>query len=151
MSKTSFVQRSIIQMQSRSGNKCHLQCPQQANAIAKPNLRRYLSVWSTAQRRTCRARCRRPVCRLPPSRVSPRRVSPRRVSPRRVPPRRTCLAVCRRADAYRRTAANASRPARNFVRITTWSPSKIGVYAPAFFEEINRDHTVILEYFNKKE
>ena len=105
-------------MQSRSGNKCHLQCPQQANAIAKPNLRRYLSVWSTAQRRTCRARCR-PVCRVPP----------RRVSPRRVPPRHTCLAVCRRADAYRRSAANASRPARNFVRITTWSPFKIGVYA----------------------
>jgi hypothetical protein len=53
MSKTSFVQRSIIQMQSRSGNKCHLQCPQQANAIAKPNLRRYLALWSTAPR--CRA------------------------------------------------------------------------------------------------
>ena len=36
-------------MQSRSGNKCHLQCPQQANAIAKPNLRRYLALWSTAR------------------------------------------------------------------------------------------------------
>ena len=51
-------------MQSRSGNKCHLQCPQQANAIAKPNLRRYLALWSTAPppsapRRTCRAVCGR--------------------------------------------------------------------------------------------
>ena len=90
-------------MQSRSGNKCHLQCPQQANAIAKPNLRRYLAPSSTA-------------------------------------PRRTCRDVCRRADGYRRTAADvdASRPARNFVRITTWSSFKIGVYAPAFVAEIDR-------------
>ena len=37
-------------MQSRSGNKCHLQCPQQANAIAKPNLWRYLLLlWSAAR------------------------------------------------------------------------------------------------------
>ena len=91
-------------MQSRSGNKCHLQCPQQANAIAKPNLRRYLALWSTA----------------------------------RAPPHLPRRAVCRRADAYRRTAADASRPARNFVRITTWSPFKIGVYAPAFVAEIGR-------------
>ena len=93
-------------MQSRSGNKCHLQCPQQANAIAKPNLRRYLALWSTA-----------------------------------CAPRRTCRAVCRLADAYRRSAAaaaNASRPARNFVRITTWSPFKIGLYIPAFVAEIDR-------------
>ena len=95
-------------MQSRSGNKCHLQCPQQANAIAKPNLRRYLALSSTA-------------------------------------PRRTCRAVCRRADAYRRTAAAAvaSRPARNFVRITTWSPFKIGVYAPAFVAEIDKVYSPI--------
>ena len=57
MSKTSFVQRSIIQMQSRSGNKCHLQCPQQANAIAKPNLRRYLALWSTARAAPHLPRC----------------------------------------------------------------------------------------------
>ena len=108
MSKTSFVQRSIIQMQSRSGNKCHLQCPQQANAIAKPNLRRYLALWSTA--------------------------------PPRCAPRRTCRALCAAAQTLIAAprAADASRPARNFVRITTWSPVKIGVYAPAFVAEIDR-------------
>ena len=44
-------------MQSRSGNKCHLQCPQQANAIAKPNLRRYLALWSTARAAPHLPRC----------------------------------------------------------------------------------------------
>ena len=91
-------------MQSRSGNKCHLQCPQQANAIAKPNLRRYLALWSTARRAALAA----PLCAAA----------------------QTLIAAPRAADA--------SRPARNFVRITTWSPFKIEVYAPTFVAEIDR-------------
>ena len=108
MSKTSFVQRSIIQMQSRSGNKCHLQCPQQANAIAKPNLRRYLSVSGLPRRRAAlaalgaaapcavcrravchRAVCRRAVCR----RVVCRRAGCRRAGCRHAGCRRAALAL----------------------------------------------------------